>query len=144
MMCARSDAGPAISAEKLCVQSQVEQWKRQNSDRLISCRWGLKITTEACHAYQTRSPRYVLHFNGDRNPSPRVNADYLCCLLPEPCRRLLPDSDVEGLAEALPGPDDNGHPSRLITQTKARTLDRLVNPDRMLNEPDCYRSLVKG
>jgi hypothetical protein len=144
MLCARSDVGPATSADNLYVRSQVEQWKRQNAGRLISCRWGLRITTEACHAYQTRSARYVLHFNGDRNPSPRVNADYLCCLLPAPCPHLLPDSDTEGLAEDRSGCDDNGHASRLIAQTKVRTLDRLVNPNRMLNEPDRYRSLVKG
>jgi hypothetical protein len=144
MNCAQSDPAPAVSVSNLCVQSQVEQWKRQNSERLISCRWGLKITTESCHAYQTRSARYVLHFNGDRNPFQRVNADYLRCMLPEPCPHLLPDSETESVPEDRPGGDDNGHAVRLMTQAKARTLDRLVNPDRMLNEPDRYRSLVKG
>lgn len=143
-MCARSNLGQTMTADNLLVQSQVEQWKTQNADRLISCRWGLRITKGACHAYQTRTARYVLHFNGDRNPALRVNADYLRCLLPEPCGHLLPDSECEGLAEDRPGGDDNGQPRRLIAQIKARTLDRLVNPDRMLNEPDRHRSLVKG
>ena len=122
MNCARSDPGSAVSADNLCVQSQVEQWKRENSDRLISCRWGLKITTEACHAYQTRTARYVFHFNGDRDPSLRVNADYLRCLLPEPCPHLLPDSEAESLPEDRLSVDDNGHARRLMVQTKARNI----------------------
>jgi hypothetical protein len=144
MMCPQPDMERAVPAGNVCVQSQVEQWKRQNADRLMSCRWGLKITTEACHSYQTRSARYVLHFNGDRNPSPRVNADYLSCLLPEPCPHLLPDPDVNVLAENHPGHEDNNHAGRLLAQTKTRTLDRLLNPNHMLNEPDRCRSLVKA
>ena len=144
MNCAQSDPGRAVSVGDSCVQSQVEQWKRQNSERLISCRWGLKITTEACHSYQTRTARYVLHFNGDRDPSPRVNADYLCCVLPESCPHLLPDSEIVAVSENRPVLDDNSNVGKLIAQTKARTFDRLANPNRMLNEPDRHRSLVKG
>jgi len=187
-MCIQSHIDRAVPTGNLCVQSQVEQWKRKNACRLIDCRWGLKITTQACRSYQTRCARYVLHFNGDRNPSPRVNADYLCCLLPDPCPHLLPDSEVETLAESRHSDERNGnrsirppcgpavdgkkkippypplvkggprghlgrvgegvvqdaHADRLMARTKAKTLDRLVNPDRMLNEPDRYRSLVKG
>ncbi len=31
--------------------------------KLLECRWGCKLTEQACRSYQSRTPRYVIHFN---------------------------------------------------------------------------------
>ena len=120
-----------------------EQWKERNSHRLIECRWNSTITLEACHAYQSRNTRYVIHFNGSGTPQPRVNADFLRCLDPEPCPHLLSDPEVEELrAERNSSGSDVSAVKRMLVR-RAKTWGRLVDPDRMLAEPDWTRSLVK-
>ncbi len=42
----------------------VDQWKELNAHRLVQCRWGCSMTADACRSYQSRTGRYVLHFNG--------------------------------------------------------------------------------
>ncbi len=74
--------------------TNVDQWKACNSDDLVQCRWGCTMTRKACHAYQTRTNRYVIHFNGSPDPQVRVNAEYIRCFLPEPCSYLLSDDEA--------------------------------------------------
>lgn len=119
-----------------------EHWTKLNTGRLVDCRWGCKITIDSCHAYQSRSARYVLHFNGDRKPSPRVNAEYLNCFFPEPCPHFLSDEEAQAARElrdlvqrSLPKP---------IKQNHSRELDRMISPDEMLREAQWHRSLVTG
>lgn len=120
----------------------VEEWKRRNAAVLVDCRWGCRMTRAACRSYQSRRDRYIIHFNGDQKPYPRVNADYLRCVYPEPCPFLIADDEVEELrAEhrynlgGLPLGRRNG-------TNHARDLHRLSNPEPMLREPRWARSLV--
>lgn len=118
----------------------VEEWKAQNAHRLIDCRWGCKITSEACRAYQARTNRYVIHFQGHRDQYPRANADYLRCFMPEPCPNLLSDEEVASSefaacrAAASIDRRSSGH--------RDREMNRLVSPSRMLQEERWHRSLV--
>lgn len=120
----------------------VEQWRAANDQRLIDCRWGCRITPEACRAYQSRRSRYILHFNGQRKPFPRVNADYLQCVDPEPCVHFMPDDETDALRDQRNLRFDGvlGERSRASMQAKER--ERLVSPDHMLNEAQWTRSLV--
>ncbi len=118
------------------------QWKELNAHRLIECRWGCSITVEACRSYQSRTGRYVLHFNGQREPYPRVNADYLNCFMPEPCPHLLPDEEINRLAETCGQHNHRTTLERRARSRQARETDRLVNPDQMLREAQWNRSLV--
>jgi hypothetical protein len=120
--------------------TSVEHWTRLNSSRLVDCRWGCKVTIDSCHAYQSRSARYVLHFNGDRQPSPRINADYLKCFFPEPCPHFLSDEEAQARRESR----DTAQRSvqKQIRQHQSRELDRLISPDEMLREAQWRRSLV--
>jgi hypothetical protein len=120
----------------------VDQWKELNAHRLVECRWGCSITAEACRSYQSRTCRYVLHFNGQREPYPRVNADYLKCLLPEPCPHLVPDEEINGLPETCGIHKRGISVERRARSRHARELDRLANPDQMLREAQWNRSLV--
>ncbi len=120
----------------------VEQWKEMNAHRLIECRWGCNITSEACRLYQARTGRYVLHFNGQREPYPRVNADYLRCFLPEPCAHLMSDDEIRGLEATVGSVNHRPSPERRERSRHARELDRLVNPDLMLREAQWNRSLI--
>jgi len=73
----------------------------------------------------------VIHFNGSGNPYPRVNADYLRCVYPEPCAHLIPEAE----AEQLRADQSDGLSAAL---EKAR----LVSPEPMLDEAEWTRSLV--
>jgi len=84
----------------------VEEWMELNSHRLIDCRWGCRITPEACRSYQLRGSRYVIHFNGHAETYPRINADYLRCVSPEPCPYLMSDEDAAALQSEMPANDD--------------------------------------
>ena len=117
-----------------------ENWKKSNAGKLIDCRWGCKITVDSCHAYQSRNARYVLHFNGERTPAPRANAEYLRCFFPEPCSHFLSDEEARAARELR----DQGKRSvqSQIRQNQRREVHRLVNPDEMLREPQWLRSLL--
>ena len=119
-----------------------DQWKELNAHRLIECPWGCSMTLEACRSYQSRTSRYVLHFNGQREPYPRVNADYLNCFMPEPCPHLLPDEEIHRLAETCPQHNHRTSLERRARSRQARETERLVNPDQMLREAQWNRSLV--
>jgi hypothetical protein len=121
----------------------VDQWKELNAHRLIECRWGCSITTEACRSYQSRTSRYVLHFNGQRNPYPRVNADYLNCFLPEPCPHLIADNEVRTLGDTSEPGNSRLGSERRARSRQAREADRFTNPERMLAEGQWNRSLVR-
>ncbi len=122
----------------------VEQWKALNSHKLLKCRWGCKLTTQACRSYQSRTPRYVIHFNGSLEPCSRVNADYINCLLPEPCPHLVSDCELRE-ADSRTAPQINDPALRRKGMLhRGREMERLSNPDRMLQEAEWHRSLVKG
>lgn len=119
-----------------------EEWKLRNTASLIECRWGCAITPDACRAYQARTVRYVQHFNGDRVPCSRVNAEYVRCFFPEPCPHLLSDEEARAALEAR-------RHRQLPLEGKARQLrarerERLVNPEEMLHEERWRRSLLAG
>lgn len=118
------------------------QWMEQHADDLLACRWGCKISPSACRSYQSRSARYVFHFNGDRNPSQRINAEYLLCFTPEPCPNLLSDKEARALLEDRRSSRSPHFIDRRIAQSRDRHNHSLVNPDAMLNEPSWGRSLV--
>jgi hypothetical protein len=120
----------------------VDHWKEANAHRLIDCRWGCTITSQACRAYQTRTSRYIVHFNGEVEPFPRMNADYVTCFLPEPCPHLLPDAEARGPAENGSGRCGSSDRERRVTALKNRLRRQLVDPDVMLMEEDWRRSLV--
>ncbi|MBI4965363.1 MAG: hypothetical protein HY913_18955 [Desulfomonile tiedjei] len=118
----------------------VEHWTELNAGNLVDCRWGCRITVDACHSYQSRAARYVLHFNGDRTPSQRVNAEYLRCVFPEPCTNFLSDEEAQAARElrAL-----TKRPLQMqIRQHQGREMNRLINPEEMLREAPWHRSLV--
>lgn len=121
-----------------------EQWKTLNSQKLLDCRWGCKLTEQACRSYQARTPRYVVHFNGSSDPCSRVNADYISCFLPEPCPHLVSDCELHE-AESCRAPKINDPELRRKRMLhRGREMERLANPDRMLQEAEWHRSLVKG
>ncbi len=121
----------------------VDEWKQLNADRLIDCRWGGKITREACSSYQLRRSRYVLHFNGDRDPLSRLNADYLRCFFPSPCPHFLTDDEVELRLWESDDDEPDRHAERRSKVNSARELHRLTSPDEMLAEGSWARSLIK-
>jgi hypothetical protein len=120
----------------------VELWKELNSHRFVECRWGCSLTPEACRSYQSRTARYVIHFNGQREPYPRVNADYVKCCLPEPCPHLMPDDEVRSLRSLGDTARIRQLFERRALSREARQLDRLANPEQMLCEEQWNRSLV--
>ena len=120
----------------------VEQWRERNAHRLICCRWGGKITPEACRSYQTRAERYVLHFNGEAAPLLRVNADYLRCFDPDPCPHLMDDQEVRAIQNEAVPMDSDAFSKRRIDTKRAREKEHLTNPDTMLWEPNFNRSLL--
>jgi len=122
--------------------ASVEQWKQEHG--LVKCRWGCSITVDACRSYQARSARYVIHFNGAADPLPRVNAEYIRCVLPEACPHLLSDDEAHRAHERLRASGALRGDRRLQRAVIGRARNRLVNPDRMLNEPMWRRSLLHG
>jgi len=120
----------------------VEEWKRLNASRLVRCRWGCLLTRDACRAYQSRRSRFVIHFNGSGNPYPRVNADYLRCVYPEPCIHLIPESEAEALAEERCAKAQQRRADQSDLLGAAREKARLVSPEPMLGEAEWTRSLV--
>jgi hypothetical protein len=121
----------------------VEEWKQRNAAELIDCRWGCRLTRGACRSYQSRRDRYIIHFNGQQRPYPRVNADYLRCVYPEPCPFLISDDEVEELRAERSLELDDRSLRRRNRENHARDLDRLSNPEQMLGEAQWARSLVK-
>lgn len=121
----------------------VDQWKELNVHRLVECRWGCSITIGACRLYQSRTGRYVLHFNGQREPYPRVNADYVKCFLPEPCPHLMSDDEVRSWRTLGDCARIRQLSERRALSREARELDRLANPEHMLREEQRNRSLVR-
>jgi len=120
--------------------ANVEEWKKHNSARLVQCRWGCAITMEACRAYQSRTVRYVNHFNGQRVPYPRANAEYLRCLSPEACPHVMSDQEA---GEALEARRLKKLPSETkLREHRAREMQRFVNPEEMLKEAEWHRSLL--
>jgi hypothetical protein len=118
----------------------VEHWTSHNSGDLLDCRWGCKITHDSCRAYQSRNARYVLHFNGDRKPQVRVNAEYLRCFFPERCPNFLTDEEAQSARELR---DTIGKSlQRQLSRHQGRELNRLISPDEMLREAQWRRSLV--
>lgn len=120
----------------------VEEWKRSRGTGLIQCRWGCAITLAACRAYQSRNVRYVLHFNGQRTPYPRVNAEYLRCFFPEACPHLMSDEEAREALEARKLKKQP--PEKKLREHRSREWERLVNPDEMLKEGQWNRSLLAG
>jgi len=121
-------------------ETAVENWRKLNANKFIDCRWGCKITADACHAYQSRTSRYILHFNGERIPYPRVNAEYLKCFFPEPCPNFLSDEQARVAREKR---DLVNRPlQKPVRQNLGRELNRLISPDEMLREAQWRRSLV--
>ncbi|MBI5248418.1 MAG: hypothetical protein HY912_02890 [Desulfomonile tiedjei] len=121
---------------------KVEQWRDQNAYRLIDCRWGCKITAEACRAYQARTSRYTVHFKGHREQYPRVKGDYLRCFMPEPCQNILSDEEIAEIRLSLPDTRFSGA-ERRNRANQVRQLNRLVSPNAMLQEAQWHRSLVR-
>jgi hypothetical protein len=120
----------------------VHEWKRVNAHRLIECRWGCRITREACKLYQCRTGRYVVHFNGDNEPLTRANADYVSCLLPEPCPHLISDEAAKNLAGGRNPNFEKPRRERKALQHAERRRKLLVDPEAMLGEDASHRSLV--
>jgi hypothetical protein len=121
----------------------VEQWKTENAARLVECRWGCRITPEACRAYQSRSSRYVKHFNGRRNPFTRANAEYLRCLGPDPCPHATSDEEAHASRSERAFRNDAASIARRCLGNRAREVARAVSPDVMLSEARWTRSLIK-
>ncbi|MEJ2717925.1 MAG: hypothetical protein P8182_12415 [Deltaproteobacteria bacterium] len=121
----------------------VEEWKELHAADLIDCRWGCRMTRAACRSYQARRDRYIIHFNGQPRPYPRVNADYLRCVYPEPCAFLISDDEVAQLRADRGLEVDGLCQERRNRESQARDLDHLSNPEPMLGEPQWARSLVK-
>lgn len=120
----------------------VEQWREQNAHRLIDCRWGCKITSEACRAYQARTNRYTIHFKGHSEQYPRVKGDYLRCFTPEPCENLLSDEEIAKSQDALLE-TRTSHFERRRRANQVREQHRLVSPRAMLQEAQWHRSLLR-
>ncbi len=120
-----------------------EQWFAQNSHKLIDCRWGCRITPEACRLYQTRASRHVIYFSGLETPGLGVNADFALCVHPEPCPHLLSEQALEEIRPAVQMLNDERSRSRRSTSADTRKWEELTSPDIMLNEPAWRRSLVK-
>ncbi|MEW5980643.1 MAG: hypothetical protein AB1898_33135, partial [Acidobacteriota bacterium] len=83
-----------------------------------------------------------IHFNGSGNPYPRVNADYLRCVYPEPCAHLIPESEAEALAEKRCAKAVQRRSEQNDEMGAAREKARLVSPEPMLGEAEWTRSLV--
>lgn len=120
----------------------VEQWMELNADRLVQCRWGCTLTREACHSYQVRAQRYVLHFAGDASPVSRPNGEYLRCLLPEPCPNVISDEESRELRAELRLAGDV-FSARRRAQGSRLLEEHLISPNAMLEEADWKRSLVR-
>ena len=119
------------------------KWRRDNSHRLIDCRWGCRMSLDACRKYQARCRRYVIHFNGTRSPLSRVNAEYLKCLYPEPCAHLISDEEAAEMRAVNGLSVDQELKRRRKQANRAKEWDRFINPDHMLEEEDWNRSLIR-
>jgi hypothetical protein len=120
-----------------------EQWKQAHAQRLIACRWGCMISPEACRLYQSRTGRHVLHFNGDQEPLPRPNADYIHCLMPDPCPHVISEEEAAAVALTRSLHRETVKRDRGRLHERARRRNLLVNPDAMLGEGDWSRSLLR-
>jgi|WetSurMetagenome_2_1015567.scaffolds.fasta_scaffold375598_3 hypothetical protein len=121
----------------------VEQWKALNSHILVECRWGCKLSEQACRSYQSRAPRYIIHFNGSLDACSRVNADYIKCLIPDPCPHFVSDRDAGDLESRDALGSDALKLRRRAALHHARQIERLASPDGMLQEAHWHRSLVR-
>jgi hypothetical protein len=70
-----------------------------------------------------------------------VNADFVRCLLPEPCVHLISDAEADAGREAH-SRNDVGFKELWNRRSRGRECDRFVNPDVMLGEPAWRRSLL--
>ncbi|MEW6349759.1 MAG: hypothetical protein AB1646_11905 [Thermodesulfobacteriota bacterium] len=120
-----------------------EQWFAQNSGRLIDCRWGCRITPEACRLYQTRARRHVIYFGGSEAPALGVNGDFVLCVRPEPCPHLLPEETGQETSPATWTLHNERLKARRSASAGSRKWEELTNPDIMLDEPAWRRSLVR-
>jgi hypothetical protein len=120
-----------------------EQWLKDNAQRLIPCRWGCRITPEACRRYQSRASRHVIYFSGLDDPGIGVNSDFVLCMHPEPCPHLITDAEQERTQMATRMSANPKSVERRSRVSEIRKWDELTNPDRMLNEPGWRRSLVR-
>jgi hypothetical protein len=121
----------------------VEQWKALNSHNLVECRWGCKLSGQACRSYQSRAPHYIIHFNGSLDACSRVNADYIKCLIPYPCPHFASDNDSGELESRGASHSDALKLRRGAAFHHAREMERLASPDGMLQEAQWHRSLVR-
>jgi hypothetical protein len=121
----------------------VERWKALNSRRLLECRWGCAITEDACRSYQAKNQRRVIHFNGSMDACSRVNADYIRCLLPDPCPHLLSDDEIDKIRSQVALHSGDNALERRAALRHAREMERLADPNQMLNEAQWHRSLVR-
>jgi hypothetical protein len=121
----------------------VEQWNALNSRNFVECRWGCKLTEQACRTYQSRSPRYVIHFNGSLDACSRVNADFVKCLLPDQCPHFVTDIEIDKTLSGSSSHSDALSLQRKAASRRGRAMERLASPDSMLHEAQWHRSLVK-
>ena len=124
------------------VQTPTEEWMSDNAHALVDCRWGSCISYAACRKYQASRSRYVIHFNGDGAPLTRVNPEYLRCLFPAPCPNLISDEEAAEIRAQNRLASDETSAQRRKRINRAKSWDRFVNPDRMLEEEDWRRSLL--
>ncbi|MFC1834690.1 hypothetical protein ACFL2Q_08145 [Thermodesulfobacteriota bacterium] len=123
--------------------STVEEWRKQNSHRLIECRWVNRITREACRAYQSRGVRNTTPVNGRPSLYACLDADYLSCRQPEPCPFVLSQDEVSALQHGSANGIKELSGRRLNGINRGIKKDRLVNPNHMLGEASWTRSLLE-
>jgi hypothetical protein len=121
----------------------VAEWKEANADNIIECRWGCRLSRNACTGYQTKSKRYIAHFQGEKDPLLRINSDFLICAFPDPCPYFLSDEEAEILRDRARQLGDDDLAAKRAHYSMAKQKDRLVNPNIMLSEADWVRSLIK-
>jgi hypothetical protein len=126
------------------MESDADAWKRLNAGRLIDCRWGCRITAEACRTYQSRAARYVIHFNGHGDPRRTVNAEFLMCFIPEACPHRVSDEEAAEAFQAHRVTELGPLLERRGRFHRQKALHRLVSPDVMLNEDSWHRSLIEA
>ncbi len=112
----------------------VDQWREQNSEALIDCRWCGRIMPDSCRSYQSRTERYIIHFSGTATPCRRVNADYIKCFQPDPCEHLI--ENVESAAAAGESALNDPFLHLKAGAEPAREFDRFTNPEHMLVETE--------
>lgn len=120
----------------------VKQWLELNADKLIPCRWGGRITTDACRSYQTRRSRFTVYFRTFETGYVRPNADFLKCVSPEPCPYLIPGAELDDNPEWVPLEELEAAIDRRREVAEVIQMARYTDPEEMLSEEDWMRSLI--